>query len=172
MRPSPRIVTPDRPSLPHLMATASARFRSATALDISPCSESSACTIYAMLIFYRPRVTPPGMQIHFGTACSFGRFRRAIAAARWPRRCVISIGRWFRAQPLVSAPGARARLPGCPATGVIRLGLSIRRATRKMKPSSRPRYFYGAIAFIGVVVVVFASLIALQRMLGTISYAP
>jgi hypothetical protein len=42
----------------------------------------------------------------------------------------------------------------------------------KMKPSSRPRYFYGALAFIGVVVVVFASLIALQRMLGTISYAP
>ena len=48
LRPSPRIVTPDRPSLPHLMATASARFRSATALDISPCSESSACTIYAI----------------------------------------------------------------------------------------------------------------------------
>jgi hypothetical protein len=40
-----------------------------------------------------------------------------------------------------------------------------------MKPNPRPRYFYGAIV-IGVVAVVFASLIALQRMLGTISYAP
>jgi hypothetical protein len=34
------------------------------------------------------------------------------------------------------------------------------------------RYVYGGVAFIGVVVFVFASLIALQRMLGTISYAP
>jgi hypothetical protein len=41
-----------------------------------------------------------------------------------------------------------------------------------MKPNPRPRYFYGAIVFICVVAVVCASLIALQRMLGTISYAP
>ena len=41
-----------------------------------------------------------------------------------------------------------------------------------MKPNPRPRYFYGAIVFIGVVAVVFASLLTLQRMLGTISYAP
>jgi hypothetical protein len=41
-----------------------------------------------------------------------------------------------------------------------------------MKTGQRPRYFYGAIAFIGVVAVVFASLILLQRMLGAISYAP
>jgi hypothetical protein len=34
------------------------------------------------------------------------------------------------------------------------------------------RYLYGGVAFIGVVAVVFASLIALQRILGTISYAP
>jgi hypothetical protein len=34
------------------------------------------------------------------------------------------------------------------------------------------RYIYGAIAFIAVVAVVFASLVALQRMLGTIAYAP
>jgi hypothetical protein len=34
------------------------------------------------------------------------------------------------------------------------------------------RYVYGGVVFIGVVAVVFASLIALQRMLGTISYAP
>jgi hypothetical protein len=41
-----------------------------------------------------------------------------------------------------------------------------------MKPNPRPRYFYGAIVFIGVVAVVFASLLTLQRMLSTISYAP
>jgi hypothetical protein len=40
-----------------------------------------------------------------------------------------------------------------------------------MKTGPRPRYFYGAIAFI-VVAVVFASLIVLQRMLGAISYTP
>ena len=34
------------------------------------------------------------------------------------------------------------------------------------------RYVYGSVAFIGVVAVVFAFLIALQRMLGPISYAP
>ena len=34
------------------------------------------------------------------------------------------------------------------------------------------RYVYGGVAFIGVVVLVFACLLALQRMLGTISYAP
>jgi hypothetical protein len=34
------------------------------------------------------------------------------------------------------------------------------------------RYVYGGVAFIRVVVLVFASLVALQRMLGTISYAP
>jgi DMSO/TMAO reductase YedYZ heme-binding membrane subunit len=34
------------------------------------------------------------------------------------------------------------------------------------------RYVYGALAFIVVVPVVFTSLIALQRMLGVISYAP
>jgi len=33
-------------------------------------------------------------------------------------------------------------------------------------------YVYGAIAFIGVVVIVFVSLVALQRMLGVVAYAP
>jgi hypothetical protein len=34
------------------------------------------------------------------------------------------------------------------------------------------RYIYGAIAFIGVVALVFASLIALERILGATSYTP
>jgi hypothetical protein len=34
------------------------------------------------------------------------------------------------------------------------------------------RYIYGTLAFIVVVAVVFTSLIALQRMLGVVSYAP
>jgi hypothetical protein len=34
------------------------------------------------------------------------------------------------------------------------------------------RYIYGAIAFIGVTALVFASLVALERMMGTIAYAP
>jgi hypothetical protein len=34
------------------------------------------------------------------------------------------------------------------------------------------RYIYGGVAFIGVVVLVFASLVALQRVLGPISCAP
>ena len=34
------------------------------------------------------------------------------------------------------------------------------------------RYVYGAIMFIGTVTLIFASLIALERMLSTISYAP
>jgi hypothetical protein len=42
-----------------------------------------------------------------------------------------------------------------------------------MKPYQRPPgYFYCAIIFIGVVAVVFASLLTLQRMLSTISHAP
>jgi hypothetical protein len=32
------------------------------------------------------------------------------------------------------------------------------------------RYVYGAITFIGVVALVFASLVALQRMLGVVAY--
>jgi hypothetical protein len=34
------------------------------------------------------------------------------------------------------------------------------------------RYVYGAIGVIGVTAIVFASLVALERMLGVISYAP
>ncbi len=46
---------------------------------------------------------------------------------------------------------------------------------REYEAKSSPRYFSGAIGaiiFIDVVAVLFASLLTLQRMLGTISYAP
>jgi hypothetical protein len=34
------------------------------------------------------------------------------------------------------------------------------------------RYVYGALGVIGVTAIVFASLVALERMLGVIAYAP
>jgi hypothetical protein len=34
------------------------------------------------------------------------------------------------------------------------------------------RYVYGAIGVIGVTAIVFASLVALERMLGVVAYAP
>ena len=59
LRPSPRIVTPDRPSLPHLMATASAGFSISNRLGYLAMFGIVGLHDIRHLDFYRPRVKPP-----------------------------------------------------------------------------------------------------------------